>query len=142
MEGSLVHRFCDRISFPSPWAIILPSLSLNRPVQWDRTMESARNTLCLSTKHPPLLISIHQCMGGQCFHPLLFDVSIPLVLLGSSLSLLPPRLSDQISQTKWNTLRHSTRYVHRLPRMVVLVCFPLSGMHNRNDSVSNLSFPY
>ena len=127
--GCLAHQLRGRISFTPTWAIDLPSLSVNRPIQWYRTSRHDCIILRLSTMHPALLISSYQCMcfslgrKATCYHPLLSDVSIPLVPLGSNLSL---HSSTPIRSNLANDLHtpgHSTRYVHRSPRTAVRPCF-------------------
>ena len=123
--GCLAHQLRGRISFTPTWAIDLPSLSVNRPIQWYRTNRYDRNILCLSTMHPAFLISSYQCMcfslgrKATCFHPLLSDVSIPLVPLGSSLSLPSSTPIRSNLANDLHTRGHPTRYVHRPPRTAV-----------------------
>lgn len=87
-------------------------------------------TSCVyQTMHPASLISRYQCMcfslgrKATCFHPLLSDVSIPLVPLGSSLSLHSSTPIRSNLANDPHTAAHPTRYVHRPPRMAVRPCF-------------------
>lgn len=69
-----MHQLHGRTSFPPTWAINLPSLCVNRPIQWYCTNRHDRNILCLSNH------------ASSIAH---FEISMHVLLIGKEGNVLP-----------------------------------------------------